>query len=79
MTLKKPAIMRSGAKGCPPPAAQQLPTSNIQKASSGKKIQIPITTFPELRREYKAYCAEREISMSQQFEKMFQFWKANNP
>lgn len=74
--LAKPTIAKKGTKGAPPVAAAAIP--NVQKAPSGKKVQIPIQAAPELRRDYKAYCAERDISMSEQFERMFDFWKSNN-
>lgn len=72
-TLKKP----TRTKGAPP-AAEVTPTPNVQKAPSGKKVQIPIMAEPELKREFKAYCADRDISMSKQFEEMFAFWKSQN-
>ena len=75
--LKKPDIKKpKGTKGAPPAAESAVP--NIQKAPSGKKVQIPIQADPEERREYKAYCAERDITMSDQFARMFEFWKAHN-
>jgi hypothetical protein len=72
--LKKPTI-KKGTKGAPPPVQDVTP--NVQKAPSGKKVQIPIQASPEFRREFKAYCAERDISMSDLFREMFEFWKAN--
>ena len=74
--MKKPTIRKGGTKGAPP--AEAAATPNVQKAPSGKKVQIPIQAEPELRRDYKAYCAERDISMSEQFQRMFEFWKENN-
>lgn len=75
-TLKQPTIKKRGTKGAPP--MPEATATNVQKAPSGKKVQIPIQALPEMRREYKAYCADRDISMSEQFERMFEFWKSHN-
>ncbi|WP_316860614.1 hypothetical protein [uncultured Cohaesibacter sp.] len=71
-------LAKPGTKGSPPPPKSTAATTNTQRVASDKKIQIPIMAYPELRREYKAYCAEHDITMCQQFEDMFAFWKAHH-
>lgn len=65
-----------GAKGAPVSVAA-MGTPNTQKPGTAK-VQIPIQADPAERRAFKVYCAERDISMSEQFARMFAFWKAHN-
>ena len=74
--MKKRIAKPKGTKGAPPMPESVIP--NIQKAPSGKKVQIPIQATADERLEFKTYCVGRQISMSEQFAKMFDFWKANN-
>jgi len=75
--IKKPNLVRpKGTKGAPP--MPESVTPNVQKPPSGKKVQIPIQATSEERLEFKSYCVSRQISMSDQFTKMFDFWKAKN-
>ncbi|MBL4761038.1 MAG: hypothetical protein JKY80_09405 [Mariprofundaceae bacterium] len=74
--IKKKLTKPKGTKGSPPMPASITP--NVQKTPSEKKVQIPIQATAEERLEFKTYCVGRQISMSEQFGKMFELWKAHN-
>ncbi len=74
--IKKRLAKPKGTKGSPP--MPESISSNVQKVPSEKKVQIPIQATAEERLEFKTYCVGRQITMSEQFAKMFEYWKANN-
>ena len=56
--LKRP----SRSTGVPPlPFA---PRGNLEKPPSGQKVPLQLTISPELRREFRAYAAERDLELS---------------
>lgn len=72
--LARPA--KTSTKGAPP--SETDTSTNIQKAPSGAKVQLPLQVPPELRRSFKAYAAERDISMSDLFVRMWDDYRARN-
>ena len=69
-----PRPPRTGTKGSP--AAE--PSTNVQKAPSGGKVQLPVQVPAEVRRSFKAYAAERDISMSDLFLRVWDDYRSRN-
>jgi hypothetical protein len=65
-----------GTKGSPPAATDTSAT--VQKAASNAKVQLPVQVAPEVRRSFKAYAAERDMSMSDLFVRMWDDYRARN-
>jgi hypothetical protein len=65
-----------GTKGSPPVATDTSAT--VQKAPSNAKVQLPVQVAPEVRRSFKAYAAERDMSMSDLFVHMWDDYRARN-
>ena len=63
VSIKKPP--RTSTKGEPPAAASVTP--NTVKAPSTGTVQLALQVPAETRRSLKAYCAERDITMSELF------------
>jgi len=72
-TLVRPA---KGTKGSPPSATDTSAT--VQEAPSNAKVQLPVQVAPEIRRSFKAYAAERDMSMSDLFVHMWDDYRARN-
>lgn len=65
---------RTNTKGSP----ATEPSTNVQKAPSVGKVQLPVQVPAETRRSFKAYAAERDISMSDLFLRMWDDYRARN-
>ena len=65
-----------GTKGSPPAVTDT--SSTVQKAPSNAKVQLPVQVAPEVRRSFKAYAAERDMSMSDLFVRMWDDYRARN-
>jgi hypothetical protein len=65
-----------GTKGSPPATTDTSAT--VQKAPSNAKVQLPVQVAPEVRRSFKAYAAERDMSMSDLFVHMWDDYRARN-
>ena len=74
--LKKPA-KRANAKGEPPPAAATA-AGNLAKPPSGQKAALQLKIAPELRREVKAYAAERDMEVSALFAEVWAFYRQHH-
>ncbi len=72
-TLARPT---KRTKGSPPAATDSSAT--VQKAPSNAKVQLPVQVAPEVRRSFKAYAAERDMSMSHLFVRMWDDYRARN-
>ncbi len=72
-TLVRPT---KGTKGSPPIETDSSVT--VQKAPSNAKVQLPVQVAPEVRRSFKAYAAERDMSMSDLFVRMWDDYRARN-
>jgi hypothetical protein len=72
-TLVRPT---KGTKGSPPTETDSSAT--VQKAPSNAKVQLPVQVAPEVRRSFKAYAAERDMSMSDLFVRMWDDYRARN-
>ncbi len=73
VTLVRPT---KGTKGSPPAATDT--SENVQKAPSNAKVQLPVQVTPEVRRSFKAYAAERDMSMSDLFVRMWNDYRTRN-
>lgn len=71
-----PRPNRGGTKGSP--VTETEASINVQKAPSRAKVQLPVQVAPEVRRAFKAYAAERDISMSDLFVRMWDEYRARN-
>jgi hypothetical protein len=66
----------SRRKGTPP-----LPTEasvNLGAPPIGQKVPLQLKISPELRREFKAYAAERDTELSTLFATMWAFYRAHH-
>lgn len=61
---------RTNTKG-EPPAAESSVAPNTQKAPSTGSLQLAVQVPAETRRAFKAYAAERDMSMSDLFIRMW--------
>ncbi len=76
--LAKPTTkQQANTKGTPPALNNAIP--NTQKAPSGAKVQLPVQVMPEIRRAFKAYAAERDLSMSDLFILMWDEYRSRHP
>ena len=71
--LNRPTKLTKGA----PPTDTDTST-NLQKASGSGKVQLPVQVTPDVRRSFKSYAAERDISMSDLFVRMWEDYRARN-
>ena len=71
-----PVRRTKGTKGSPPAATDTSTT--VQKAPSNAKVQLPAQVAQEVRRSFKAYAAERDMSMSDLFVHMWDDYRARN-
>ena len=65
-----------GTEGSPPAVTDT--SAIVQKPSSNAKVQLPVQVAPEVRRSFKAYAAERDMSMSDLFVHMWDDYRAQN-
>jgi len=72
-TLARPS---KNTKGTPPAPAEA--SANLEKAPSSGKVQLPVQVTAEVRRSFKAYAAERDITMSDLFVKMWDEYRTRN-
>lgn len=70
---KPPRGSTKGTKGEPP--AEPSATPNTQKAPSSGSVQLALQVPAETRRAFKAYCAERDITMSDVFLNMWEEYR----
>ena len=70
--LKRP----SSSKGAPP--APAAPSGNLAKPPSGQKVPLQLKISPELRREFRAYAAERDLELSELFNAVWAFYRAQH-
>lgn len=63
-------------KGQPPAAAAS--SDNLAKPPSGQKAALQLKIPPELRREVKAYAAERDMEVSTLFAQVWAFYREHN-
>lgn len=70
--LKRP----SGSKGAPPPPS--APSGNLEKPPSGQKVPLQLKISPELRREFRAYAAERDLELSELFNAVWAFYREHH-
>jgi hypothetical protein len=70
--LKRP----SGSKGMPPPPF--APSGNLEKPPSGQKVPLQLKISPELRREFRAYAAERDLELSELFNTVWAFYREHH-
>jgi hypothetical protein len=75
MNLPKPA--KIGTKGEPAKVVELTP--NLQKAPSTGTVQLPMTVPPHVKREFKAYAAEKDLTMSALFQIMWDEYRAKHP
>ena len=73
LAIVKPA--KRGSKGDP----NQDVTPNLQKAPRTGTIQLPLTVPAQLKREFKSYAAENDLSMSALFQLMWDEYRARHP
>ncbi len=74
--LSRPTKIAKPTKGAPPTDTDT--STNLQKASDSGKVQLPVQVTPDVRRSFKAYAAERDISMSDLFVRMWDDYRARN-
>jgi len=66
----------AGSKGMPPlPAAS---SGNLTKPPSGQKVPLQLKISPELRREFRAYAAERDLELSELFNAVWAFYREHH-
>lgn len=70
--LKKPTRPR----GLPQPPAKAGPAGNLHKAPSGSKVPLQLKISPELRREYRAFAAERDLELSELFHVIWEHYRS---
>ena len=70
--LKRP----SSSKGVPPLPSH--PGGNLEKAPSGQKVPLQLKISPELRREFRAYAAERDLELSELFNAVWAFYREHH-
>jgi hypothetical protein len=70
--LKRP----SGSKGAPP--LPLTPSGNLEKPPSGQKVPLQLKISPELRREFRAYAAERDLELSELFNAVWTFYREHH-
>lgn len=75
MAVDTKKLKRPG-KGSPPPAVAT--NNNLVKPPSGTTVPLQVNIDPEVKREYRVYCAEHDIEMSDQFVAMWHYFKQNH-
>jgi len=75
MNLPKPA--KKSTKGEPAQVLEFAP--NLQKAPSTGTVQLPLTVPAHVKREFKSYSAEKDLSMSALFQVMWDEYRAKHP
>ncbi|KTR03355.1 hypothetical protein NS365_18620 [Aureimonas ureilytica] len=75
LSIAKPS-KRAGSKGELPAEVVSLP--NTQKAPSTGSVQLAVQIPADMRRAFKAYSAERDMSMSDLFQVMWEHYRATN-
>lgn len=66
----------SSSKGAPP--APTAPSGNLGKPPSGQKVPLQLKISPELRREFRAYAAERDLELSELFSAVWAFYRGRH-
>ena len=74
MNLTKPSKNTKGE-----PSKVIALTPNLQKAPSTGTIQLPLTVPAQVKREFKSYSAEKDLSMSALFQLMWDEYRARHP
>lgn len=74
MNLTKPKKSTKGE-----PAQVVAFTPNLQKAPSTGTVQLPLTVPAQVKREFKSYSAEKDLSMSALFQLMWDEYRARHP
>lgn len=69
--LRKP----SRTRGLPQPPTKAEPTGNLHKAPFGMKVPLQLKISPELRREYRAFAAERDLELSELFRAIWEHYR----
>lgn len=70
--LKKP----SRRKGAPPPPVAA--STQLDTPPSSQKVPLQLKISPELRREFKAYAAERDTELSALFARIWAFYREHH-
>ncbi|PON15814.1 hypothetical protein C2W62_21835 [Candidatus Entotheonella serta] len=61
-----------------PPAAAAPGAGNLAKPPSGQKAALQLKIPPELKREVKAYAAERDLEVSALFAQVWAFYREHH-
>jgi len=62
----------------PDPPEQPRDTGNLHKPAAGDKVPLQLKISPELRREVKAYAAERDLAVSDLFQTVWEHYRNSN-
>ena len=68
-------LKRPGKGAPPPPAATE---NNLVKPPSGKNVPLQLNIDPELRRQFKAYAAERDLDPRDLFVAVWQYYREHH-
>ncbi len=63
-------------KGAPPTPADN--SINLEKPASGQKVPLQVKVSAELRREFRGFCNDRDMELSDMFIRMYEFYKKHN-
>lgn len=63
-------------KGLPTPPARSEPVGNLHKPAGAEKVPLQLKISPELRRQYRAFAAERDMELSELFRVMWEHYRS---
>jgi len=75
MNIKAPKKKRS--KPTPPPTATET-KGNLDKPARGTSVQLKLNIDADIKKQFKSYAAEHDVSMSDLFVKAFEFYRMSN-
>jgi hypothetical protein len=78
MAVDTSKLKKSSNRKGEPPAAAAPGAGNLAKPASGQKAALQLKIPPELRREVKAYAAERDLEVSTLFAQVWAFYREHH-
>ena len=78
MPVDTSKLKRSVNRKGEPPTAAAPDVGNLTKPASGQKAALQLKIPPELRREVKAYAAERDMEVSALFAQVWAFYREHH-
>ena len=75
MAIDTKDLKRPG-KGIPPAAVET--NNNLAKPPSGSTVPLQLNIEPEIRREFQAYAAERDLDPRDLFVTVWRYYKENH-